>query len=58
MSLLALLRYLPYLIELVNALKNRIDQDKLDRKVSEDIQAITEALNEKDVNKLNHIFDV
>lgn len=56
MSLLTLIKYLPYLLELVEAIKARNEQDGIDRKVHEDIKTITEAFNEKDATKLNNLF--
>jgi hypothetical protein len=56
LSLITLIKYLPYIIELINAINKRIKEDQLEKKVSDDLKLITEAFNEKDPNKLNAVF--
>lgn len=57
MSLIELVKYFPYLLELIRALKDRIDQEKLDRKVHDDIKLITEAFSDNDSDKLNRVLN-
>jgi hypothetical protein len=54
---LSLLKYIPDLIALVKAIRKAIDEAETDRKVKDDLKAITEAFNAKDSNYLNHIFN-
>lgn len=57
MSLVTLIRYLPYFIELWRAVQERIEKSQTERKVHEDLTAITKAFNEKDARHLDHIFN-
>ena len=55
-TLVALIVALPEILELIERVQKRIETEKLNRKVSDDIKAITKAFEEKDAEKLNEIF--
>lgn len=57
MSLITLIRYIPQFLELIQAIQQGIEDAKTNRKVSDDLQAITEAFKNKDSNALNNIFN-
>jgi len=51
------IKYLPELISLVSAIKKKIDEDKVNRKVIDDLKSIKKAFNDKDASALDHIFN-
>ena len=57
MSLLALVKYLPDLIEIFLAVKKLHDEAEQKRKISEDLQLISKAFHDKDASALNAIFN-
>lgn len=57
MSWLQLLKYLPEIISLIKAIQQRIDQDKVDRKVSDDLKALKAAFDAGDIKHFNELFN-
>lgn len=57
MNWLTWIQYIPQIIELINAVKKRIDEVETDVKVKDDLKSITKAFNEKNVDHLNHVFN-
>lgn len=52
-----LLKALPEIVRLLEALQKQQQEVAVNRKVSEDIKTIHEAFNEKDPAKLNALFN-
>lgn len=51
-----LIKALPEIIQLLNALQKAVDEAETDRKVKDDLKAIHEAFTTKDAAKLNALF--
>lgn len=57
-SLIALLiKHLPEILDLLHVIERRLEEAETDRKVSEDLKAVSEAFKEKDATKLRAIFN-
>ncbi len=56
-TLWLLLRSLPDLIKLLNAIQKGIDEAKLDKKVTDDLKTLHEAFSAKDASKINDLFN-
>lgn len=57
MSLLALIKYLPDLIEIFLAVKKLSDEAEQKRQIEQDLQLIAKAFHDKDASALNDIFN-
>lgn len=55
--MLTFLKCLPEIISLILIIKKKIDEDKVDRKVSDDIKAIKQAFANRDASALNDVFN-
>lgn len=55
--MLALLKCIPEIISLILIIKKKIDEDKIDRKVSDDLKAIKHAFANRDSDSLDAIFN-
>lgn len=56
-TLWLLMGSLPEIIKLLQVLQEKIDQAKVDRKVSDDIQTIHGAFSSNDATQLNNLFN-
>jgi len=56
-TFIAFLAAVPELLRLVRNIEKRIEAAKTEKKVKEDLEAINEAFETKDANKLNDIFN-
>jgi hypothetical protein len=55
--LVILAQNLPAIIKMLHALAEGAEKDLVDKKVKDDIEAITKAFKEKDAAALNRIFN-
>lgn len=56
-TIYALILALPEILKLINNLQKKIEEQKIDSKVKEDLKKINEAFEKKDTKLLNDIFN-
>ena len=57
-DILLLLSLLPELVQLINNIQKRIEEQETEREVREDIIMLNRAFEEKDAKKINDILNV
>lgn len=55
-TFIELIRCLPEIIKLIEAIQKRIEQNKLEKKIHDDLTKITEAFKNEDEKALKDIF--
>jgi hypothetical protein len=56
MTWIKIIQLLPELIELIKSIQKAIDESETERKVRDDVKAISEAFKSRDATKLRSIF--